>query len=173
MNTEINFEENVKKVTNLILTNQKKMIREDDLKNLCQNPRNFTEIIDEVYQRLKDIGFVLIKSQFLNQTYYVLTSQGKDDSISPSQYGTLAMIIALTKEVNEELRVGDLKEIFSEVWDTDIQFLIENDYLREIQLENLKIVKVTPLGKAIMKDIIQNLKLKNLIEIFQQENTSS
>ncbi|MFW5895506.1 MAG: hypothetical protein ACOCT9_02060 [archaeon] len=166
------FEKTVKKITNLILTNQSKMIREEDLRVLCNQSLDFDEIIAEIYQRLKDIGFELVTSSFLNQKYYLLTTVGKDDSISPSQYGTLALIIALTKEVNEDIRLEDLKDLFSEVWDTDVQFLIENDYLRKISVKKTEIIKVTPLGKAIMKEIIQNLKIKNLIDIFQQEEST-
>ncbi|MFO8019380.1 MAG: hypothetical protein R6U96_12155 [Promethearchaeia archaeon] len=168
----VSFESTVKKITNLILTNQSKMIREEDLRVLCHKSLKFEDVIAEIYQRLKDIGFELVTSTFLNQKYYLLTTVGKDDSISPSQYGTLALIIALTKEVNEDIKLEDLKELFSDLWDTDVQFLIENDYLRKIKVENLEIVKVTPLGKAIMKNIIQNLKVKNLIDIFQQETSS-
>lgn len=165
----VSFENNVKKIINLILTKQSKMIREQDLRNLCDRSLNFDDLIAEVYQRLKDIGFELVKSSFLNHKYYILTTEGKDDSISPSQYGTLALIIALTKEVDEDMNLDDLKTLFSELWETDIKFLIENDYLRKIKVNDLEIVKVTPLGKAIMKDISKNLKIKNLIDIFQQK----
>ena len=58
-----------------------------------------------------------------------------------------------------------MKEIFFEVWDTDIQFLIENDYLRKD--DSLNIIKVTPLGKALLKNIIDTLELKTLINIFE------
>ena len=42
-------------------------------------------------------------------------------------------------------------------------------YLRLIQVEDLEIVKVTPSGKAILKNIIQNLQLKTLIDIFEKK----
>ncbi|TFG23481.1 MAG: hypothetical protein EU529_07165 [Promethearchaeota archaeon] len=161
-----NFNQIVTKITKLILTNQQKMIREEDLKNLCEGS-NFDQIINEVYLNLRKVGFELITTKFLDQKYFVLTSEGKDDNITPSQYGTLALIVALSKEVDENIKVDDLKEIFSEVWSSDVKFLIENDYLRKISIDDLELVKITPLGKAALKNIIQNIQLKNLLEIFK------
>jgi len=161
-----NYEGAVKKITNLILTSQQKMIREEDLKTLCKSSYDldFNRIIMEVYDLLKKIGFDLFKKEFQGNIYYVLVSEGKDDNITISQYGTLALIIALTKEVNENINLSDLKEIFADVWTSDVKFLIDNDYLRENK--DLKIIRVTPLGKALMKNIIQDLDLKNLLDIF-------
>ena len=118
-----NFNQIVRKITKLILTNQQKMLRDEDLKNLCEGS-NFDQIINEVYLNLKKVGFELITTKFLDQKYFVLTSEGKDDDITPSQYGTLALIVALSKEVDENIKVDDLKEIFSEVWTSDVKFLI-------------------------------------------------
>lgn len=164
METE-NTEEVVRKITKIILTNPQKMIREEDLKNLSKE-LNFDIIMSEIYVNLQNIGFELIKTTFLEQKFYILTSGGKDDNITPSQYGTLALIIALSKEVDENLKIEDLKEIFDEIWDTNIQFLIDNDYLRKF--EEIGIIKVAPLGKAIMKNIIGDINLKNLLELFKE-----
>ena len=161
------IEEVIKNITKIILTNPQKMIREEDLKNLSKD-LNFKQVMSEVYVNLKNIGFELIKTKFLGQTFYILTSEGKDDDVTPSQYGTLALIVALSKEVDENIKIEDLKEIFNEIWDTDIQFLIENDYLRKF--DELGIIKVAPLGKAIMKNIIVDIKLKNLLNLFKEEN---
>lgn len=157
-------EEVVQNITRMILTNPQKMIREEDLRNLCKN-FEFNSIISKVYMNLKKVGFELITSKFLDQNYYILTSDGKDDNITPSQYGTLALILALTKEVDENIKVNDLKEIFTKVWNSDIKFLIDNDYIREF--ENLGIIKVTPLGKALLKNIVQDLQLKKLLKTFE------
>lgn len=159
------IEEIIKNITKIILTNPQKMIREEDLKNLSKD-LNFEQVMSEVYVNLKNIGFELIKTKFLGQTFYILTSEGKDDDVTPSQYGTLALIVALSKEVDENIKIEDLKEIFNEIWDTDIQFLIENDYLRKF--EELGIIKVAPLGKAIMKNIIVDIQLKNLLNLFKE-----
>ncbi len=163
-NSQIN--EVVKNITKLILTNTQRITREEDLMNLSKD-FNFEEIMSEVYTNLKNVGFELVKSKFLDQQYYILTANGKDDNITPSQYGILALIIALSKEIDENIKIKDLREIFAEVWDTDIQFLINNDYLRSI--DEFGIIKITPLGKAIMKNIINDLRLKNLIDIFEFE----
>lgn len=160
-----NLEDTIRNITKLILVNPQKMIREEDLKTLSKN-FDFDLIMSEIYLKLKDIGFELIKTTFLEQTFYILTSEGKDDTVTPSQYGTLALILALSKEVDENLNIEALKEIFHEVWDTDIQFLINNDYLRKF--DELGIIKVAPLGKAIMKNIIGDIRLKNLLDVFRE-----
>ncbi len=167
------YQETVRNITKIILTNQQKIIREEDLKNLCPTNLDFSQIINDIYTNLKNVGFELISTIFLDQKYYVLTSEGKDDDITPSQYGTLALILALSKEVEENIKLEDLKEMFAEVWDSDVEFLIENDYLRKIRIETLDIIKITPLGKAILKNIIQNLQIKNLLEVFEEKDTSS
>jgi len=160
-----NINEIVTNITKIILTNPQKIIREEDLRNLSRE-LNFEQVMSDVYSNLRNVGFELIKTKFLEQQYYILTSDGKDDNITPSQYGILALIIALSKEVDENIKIDDLKEIFTELWDTDVQFLINNDYLRSF--DELGLIKVTPLGKATMKNIIKDLKLKNLLNIFEK-----
>ncbi|MFW9998937.1 MAG: hypothetical protein ACFE9Q_11515 [Candidatus Hodarchaeota archaeon] len=156
----------VKNITRLILTNPQKIIREEDLRNLSKN-FSFEQIMSDVYLKLRNVGFELIKTKFIEQDFYILTSDGKDDNITPSQYGILALILALGKEIDENIKIDDLKEIFAELWDTDIQFLINNDYLR--RFDELGLIKVTPLGKATMKNIIKELELKNLLNIFEND----
>ncbi|MGQ4875165.1 MAG: hypothetical protein ACP6IY_13950 [Promethearchaeia archaeon] len=165
---EDNFQKVVKNICRIILKNKTKMIREEDIKNMCEN-YDFNDVISEVYNRLNDVGFELIATNFLEQKYYVLTSEGKDDEITPSQYGTLATILAMSKEIDENLKLDDIKEIFSELWDSDVKFLIEKDYLRKININGLDIIKVTPLGKALLKNIIKDLNIKNILEIFKHE----
>lgn len=162
----IKINEIVKNITKLILTNPQKIIREEDLRNLSED-FNFEDIINEVYLKLTDVGFELIKTKFLDQHFYILTSDGKDDNITPSQYGILALIIALSKEIDENIKIEDLKEIFNELWEIDVQFLIDNDYLRVF--DEFGIIRVTPQGKATMKNIIQDLQLQNLLNVFEKE----
>ncbi len=159
-----NINDILKNITKLILTNPQKVIREEDLRNLSRE-FNFEQIISDVYSNLRNVGFELIKTKFLEQKYYILTSDGKDDNITPSQYGILALIIALSKEVDENIKIKDLKEIFVELWESDVQLLINNDYLRVF--DELGIIKVTPLGKAIMKNVIKDLQLQNLLNLFE------
>jgi len=159
------IEEIVKNIAKILLTNPQKMIREDDLRNLSKD-FNFETVMSDIYVKLQNIGFELIKTTFLEQKFYILTSEGKDDNVTPSQYGTLALVVALSKEVDENIKIEDLKDIFADIWDSDIQFLIDNDYLR--RFEELGIIKVAPLGKAIMKNIIGDIQLKNLLELFNE-----
>lgn len=167
---ESNIELTVKKIANLILTSPQKMIREEDLKVISKN-FNFEEIMSEVYLSLQKVGFELIKTNFFEQGYYVLTTDGIDDNITPSQYGILAIIAALSKELEEVIPINDIKDIFKEIWNTDIKFLINNDYLREN--EELKIIRLTPLGKAILKNVYKDLRLDNLINIFENESSTN
>lgn len=161
-----NNSEIVKNITKIILINPQKVIREEDLRNLSRE-FNFDQIMGDVYFNLKNVGFELIKTKFLDQQFYILTSDGKDDNITPSQYGILALIIALSKEVDENIKIEDLKDIFVELWDSDVQFLIDNNYLRKF--DEVGIIKVTPMGKATMKNVIKELQLKNLINLFENK----
>ena len=161
-----NNSEIVKNITKIILINPQKVIREEDLRNLSRE-FDFDQIMGEVYFNLKNVGFELIKTKFLDQQFYILTSDGKDDNITPSQYGILALIIALSKEVDENIKIEDLKDIFVELWDSDVQFLIDNNYLRKF--DEVGIIKITPMGKATMKNVIKDLQLKNLINLFENK----
>ena len=166
----VNFEEIVKNIAKIVLTSPQKMIREEDLLILTKN-LDFEQVISAVYSNLKNVGFEFIKSRFLDQNYYILTSEGKDDRVTPSQYGTLALILALSKELDENLDLNDLKDIFKEVWNSDMKFLIENDYLRKIEDQN--ILRITPLGKALLKNIIKDIELKNLLETFKRKKETT
>ena len=161
-----NNSEIVKNITKIILINPQKVIREEDLRNLSRE-FDFDQIMGDVYFNLKNVGFELIKTKFLDQQFYILTSDGKDDNITPSQYGILALIIALSKEVDENIKIEDLKDIFVELWDSDVQFLIDNNYLRKF--DEVGIIKVTPMGKATMKNVIKDLQHKNLINLFENK----
>ena len=165
-----NLEEIVKNIAKIILTSPQKMIREKDLLILTKN-LDFEQVISAVYSSLRNVGFEFIKSKFLDQNYYILTSEGKDDRVTPSQYGTLVLILALSKELDGNLDLNDLKDIFKEVWNTDMKFLIDNDYLRKI--EDLNILKITPLGKALLKNIIKDIELKSLLEAFKRKKETA
>ncbi|MHA1458568.1 MAG: hypothetical protein ACTSQR_02770 [Promethearchaeota archaeon] len=162
----VNFEDLVRNIAKIVITSPQKMIREEDLLILTKN-LNFEQVINAVYSNLKNVGFEFIKSRFLGQNYYILTSEGKDDRVTPSQYGTLALILALSKEMDGNLDLNDLKDIFKEVWNTDMKFLFENDYIRKIEDQN--ILTITPLGKALLKNIIKDIELKNLLEVFKRK----
>ncbi|MHA1782765.1 MAG: hypothetical protein ACTSUL_04975, partial [Promethearchaeota archaeon] len=86
MSEENEFNENVRKISRLILTSPQKLIREEDLRNMIKD-HDFNQIIGKVYHDLKQVGFELIKTKFQDETYYILTTEGKDDEITPTQYG--------------------------------------------------------------------------------------
>lgn len=158
----------IREIAKLILTNKKKMVKEEDLIRLYDKSNSdFDETFKALYEQFNKLGFELIKSEFQGNNYYVLTSEGKDDNITPSQYGSLALIAALSKEVNENIKIEDIKEIFKDQWNLDIKFLIDNDFLRKI--DDLGIVKITPIGKAILKEILPDLSLDSLLDIFEVE----
>ena len=83
----------------------------------------------------------------------------------------MAIIATLGKDLEEVIPIKDVKEIFKEIWDTDIKFLIDNDYIRKN--EELKIIRLSPLGKAVLKNIYKDLRLDNLIKIFENENSKN
>ena len=156
----------IREIAKLILTNKKKMVKEEDLIRLYdKSTSDFDESFKDLYEQFNKLGFELIKSEFQGNNYYVLTSEGKDDNITPSQYGSLALIATLSKEVNENIKIENLEEIFKDQWNLDIKFLIDNDFLRKI--DDLGIVKITPIGKAILKEILPDLSLDKLLNIFE------
>ncbi|MHA1803736.1 MAG: hypothetical protein ACTSU4_04300 [Promethearchaeota archaeon] len=158
----------VKTLSKFLLQNQALMAREEDLKNLYPNESEFPQVISLLYEKFKEIGIELITSKFHGEKYYILTMEGKDKEISPEQYGILALLIAYSKEFDENMNLKDVKEIFSDVWETDIQFLINKDYMRISKLQDLEMIEITPLGKALLKNIVKDLQLKNLLEIFEK-----
>ena len=83
----------------------------------------------------------------------------------------MAIIATLGKDLEEVIPIKDVKEIFKEIWDTDIKFLIDNDYIRKN--EELNIIRLSPLGKAVLKNIYKDLRLDNLIKIFENENSKN
>ena len=144
------------------------MIREDDLKNLCPIKGNFDQVVSLLYNKYKELGIELIMSQFLGEKYYILTFEGKEKDITPGQYGTLALLIAYSNEIDENMSLDEIKEIFSEVWDTDIQSFLQQDYLRIVTMKDLQVIKITPLGKSLLKNVIKDLQLKNLLDVFEK-----
>ncbi len=164
--------ETIKTIGKYLIQNQQRMVREEDLKNLCPSSVDFNQLISPLYTKYKEIGIELISSNFLGEKYYILTMEGKDKSISPGQYGILALLIAYSNEIDENMNLSEIKEIFSDVWTTDIQIFLDQDYLRIITMNDHEVMRVTPLGKSLLKNIIKDLKLKNLMELFENPASS-
>ncbi|MCK4281693.1 MAG: hypothetical protein KAX10_06235 [Candidatus Lokiarchaeota archaeon] len=169
-NTNTNKNDNlVKKISKIILINEKKMIRERDLIEMCSNLENFNDIIKKVHNNLKNIGFELVKTSYLEEKYYILTTEGKEKALSPIHYGILAIIIALNNEIGENLNYFELKNILKDVWE-NVEYLIKNNYLAQIKSRDYHLIKITPIGKGVLKNIISEINLKKILELFEKTN---
>lgn len=155
----------VKKICKIILTNEKKMIKEKDLIEICLNSGNFDKIIKEVYNNLRNIGFELVKTSYLEEKYYILTTEGKEKILSPVHYGILSLIVALNNELGENLNYFELKNIFANVWE-NVEYLIKHNYLTQIKSKDHNLIKITPIGKGVLKNMISEINLKKILEIF-------
>lgn len=155
--------EKISRICRLILQNEKKMTKEQDLINLCENPEELEELLPDIVTRFEQIGFNLVRSKYRNEKYYVLTSIGKDDQISPKMYGTLGLIIAFFNELGEEQGVSELKEIFNEVWD-EVKQLVALNYLQIYQGMQGELLAVTPLGKACFRNVLKELDFKKYLQ---------
>lgn len=164
-----NIDNLARKFCKIFLINEKKMIRERDLIEMCLNPDNFDNIIKKVHNNLKNIGFELVKTSFLEEKYYILTTEGKEKALSPIHYGILALIVALNNEIGENLNYFELKNILKDVWE-NVEYLIKNNYLTQIKTRDHHLIKITPIGKGVLKNIISEINLKKLLEIFEKTN---
>ena len=107
----------LQQISRLIIQNKKKIVNERDIINLCSNEEEYKKMIPVLVQNFKLIGFSLIRTTFQGKRYFVLTTPGKDDIISPSMYGTLGLIISLYNEVGRDIELIKIKQIFKELWD--------------------------------------------------------
>ncbi len=165
---DIDLSNTVKSISRVILTSRQKMIMENDLITLA-GEQDFNTVISLVYENLKNLGFDLVKTKFLEHTYYILTTEGISDDLTSSQYGVLSLILALSKELDDNLRIEDLKSIVSDMWESDVEKLIQLDYIRKLDIEGYEVIRLTPLGKAVMKNVINDLKLDSLLNILEEK----
>ncbi|MHA1646336.1 MAG: hypothetical protein ACTSVL_02085, partial [Promethearchaeota archaeon] len=87
----------------------------------------------------------------------------KAKNISPSMYGTLGLIFATYNELGNALTYLEMKKIFKDVWD-DVELLLQADYLKVIEEKGEKMLYLTPIAKAALKNIGKDLTLKSLID---------
>ena len=80
-------------------------------------------------------------------------------------YGVLVSLLALYNEIGTNLEMLESKRIFKEVWE-EVTFLLELNYLAEIEEDGTKKLAITPLGKAACKNIGKDINLKNLLQSF-------
>ena len=152
----------LQQISRLIIQNKKKIVNERDIINLCSNDEEYKEIIPILVQNFKLIGFSLIRTTFQGKRYFVLTTPGKDDIISPSMYGTLGLIIALYNEVGREIELSNIKQIFKELWN-EVEELITHNYLQISKDKGSETVSITPIGKAAFKNILKDLNLPKIL----------
>ena len=152
----------LQQISRLIIQNKKKIVNERDIINLCSNDEEYKEMIPILVQNFKLIGFSLIRTTFQGKRYFVLTTPGKDDIISPSMYGTLGLIIALYNEVGREIELNKIKQIFKELWD-EVEELIKHNYLQISKDKGTEIITVTPIGKAAFKNILKEFNLPKIL----------
>jgi len=160
--SEIN-EKLLHQMSRIILQNEKRSIREQDLQNLC-SPEEFKAIIPQLVGTFKALGFSLIRTTFLDEKYYVLTAPGKDDGISPSMYGALALVQATLQEIGEPLASEDARNIFQDIWG-EVEGLVAANYLALITMGQKKVLDITPLGKGALKNIIRDLDLQKILSL--------
>lgn len=161
-------QELVGKICALVLQHPKGMIREQDIENICENEEQFLNIIPEVVKNFQQIGLSLVRTTYQNDRFYVLTSSGKDEFVSPSMYGALGLVIGIVNEIGSDLDLPTAKRLFQEIW-SDIQALIEQNYL-QIQLENGKeFLRISPIGKASFKTVIKEMDLKKIFSLLPEK----
>jgi hypothetical protein len=152
----------LQQISRLIIQNKKKIVNERDIINLCSDEEEYKRIIPVLVHNFKLIGFSLIRTTFQGKRYFVLTTPGKDDIVSPSMYGTLGLIIALYNDVGREIELIKIKQIFKELWD-EIEELITHNYLQISKDKGTDILTITPIGKAAFKNILKELNLPKIL----------
>ena len=157
--SEINLK---RKITQVLLQNKQGMVKESDLINISGSEDDFKRNIKSIIKDLQSLGFSLSRTTFGDAKYYVLTTPGKAENISPSMYGALGLIIATFNEIGDKIPLLELKKTFKNVWQS-VEQLIENNYL-QVKIENGQdYLKITPVGKASFKNVLKSLTLKDII----------
>jgi hypothetical protein len=157
------YEKKIKKISQLLIENPERMIKEKDLITFVQDANVLEEMISDLVSRFEKIGYDILKTRFINDTFYLLTTEGIDKKLTPQMYGILALIIGLSKELGKEMKISDAQNIFSEIWD-EANFLIENKYLNEIKMENDTYLVAGPIAKAVFKNFINEISFEKIME---------
>lgn len=162
----------IQRFSRLLLENPNQMTKEQDLKNLCENEDEFDEILPEIVARFNKLGISLVRTVFHQEKYFVLTSPGKDDKVSPSMYGILGLLAATFNSLGANLSLNQLKDLFHEVWN-DIEQLVTVHYLEIVSNGTTETLEITPIGKAALKNILKGFDLKEFIKLEEAKNELS
>lgn len=165
-------QELIERLCRFISVNSTGMTKEQDLINLCSGIDQLEQLIPEITHRFEQVGFSLVRSKFQGDRFYVLTTPGKDDRISPRMYGILGILIATFNELGPELEVKTVKELFHDMWG-DIEQLIALNYLQYSPQGTTTNLIVTPIAKAALKNVLKSLELKNLFKVIGSETSGS
>ena len=157
-------EQKIQQVSRLILQNKSGMVQEQDIINLFPNTDEYAEAIKQIVFRYRQIGLSLVRTDFKGKKYYVVSSPGKDDQISPAMYGALGIIVAMYNELGTVVSISKLKEVLSDVWN-EIELLQEANYLEEHEENGEKKLILTPLAKAATQKIAGGLKIRDFIDL--------
>ena len=166
MNDDLEYEQKVKKISKIFLEGTNRMLSEKDLLNYLDNFDLLEEILDDLNARFENIGYEIISTVFLKKKYYILATEGKDMRLNPEQYGILAIILGLNKEIGRDLTVNEFKDLFSNVW-RDIEFLLKSRYISENTIENETYIVLTPLTKILFKNVIDQIELTKILNEFE------
>ncbi|WP_371806571.1 hypothetical protein [Candidatus Lokiarchaeum ossiferum] len=149
------------RLSRILLQNQTGMVKEQDVRNLCSSNEEYSQIIPQLVSDFKNLGLSLIRTKFQGDRYFVVTTPGKDSRITPSMYGTMALLIATANEIGNDLDVAKMKKIFKNVW-SDVESLITLEYLSLQETKGGEKIEITPIGKGAFKNIMKDLNLKTV-----------
>ncbi len=154
----------IAQISRLILQNKQSMIKEQDIQNFFSTSQEYQETLVLVVQKFREIGLSLVRTTFNHEKYFVLTSAGKDEKISPLMYGILGIIIALQNDFGKPVSKKDAQQIFKDVWD-DLLLLAELKYIVFQDKDESTNIILTPIGKAATQKIAKDLNIRSFIDI--------
>jgi hypothetical protein len=162
LNMAEEFEKKIKRMAKLFLENSSRMIKENDLVNLISSEESLEDTVADLNSRFEKIGYEIIKSKFLNDSYYILTSEGFNKALTPQMYGILAIIVTVNKDLGKDFTIEEANDIFSEM-SQEIAFLKEQNYLVEIKANKEVKLIATPLAKVLFKNLIKELNVEVIL----------
>ena len=159
----------IEKFAQYLLSSEKRYVREQDLLNFCESKNQFVAIIKELRALFSKLGISLIRTTYGKDRYYVLTRPGKETDLSAELYGVLTLLLATYNELGKDITLDEIKQLFNQGW-SYIEQLIEKGYLGIVERNSNKYLELTPVAKAIFKDVAKSLKLKDIFaEIEENE----
>ena len=159
----------ITQISKFIVQNSRGMVHEQAVVNLFASVDEYSQVIKEIVKRFRSIGITLVRTEFEGKRYFVVSSPGKDEQVSPAMYGVLGIIIAMYNEIGSELSVKKLKNVLNDVWN-EVELLIEANYLSKIKKDNETMLILTPIAKAATQKIAKELNIRDLINISNQKN---